>query len=67
VDDNFDCIVNVEFYNGDELIDQLDDVNVINPVSYNRGGTIATKIVIHIKVICPLDYESGAIVKEYDI
>ena len=67
VDDNFDCIVNVEFYNGDELIDQLDDVNVINPVSYNRGGTIATKIVIHIKVICPLDYESGAIVKEYYI
>ena len=67
VDDNFDCIVNVEFYNGDELIDQLDDVNVSNPVSYNRGGTIATKIVIHIKVICPLGYESGAIVKEYDI
>ena len=66
-DDNFDCIVNVEFYNGDELIDQLDDVNVANLVSYNRGGTIATKIVIHIKVICPLGYESGAIVKEYDI
>ena len=66
-DDNFDCIVNVEFYNGDELIDQLNDVNVANLVSYNRGGTIATKIVIHIKVICPLGYESGAIVKEYDI